>query len=452
MDWTCLGHAMWIAEVGETRLLFDPLLGEDHHGGVFRVQPLRRVHVEALRPDIIVVSHRHGDHFDVPSLHTLARAYPGATVLTADQHVGWAAEQLGFAEVEVLPVGHEVDLGEATLVTTPSVSPIEWGVMVGSAEGVVWNQIDSVIPTAERAGTIARALCGHLGAPGVTLSLSRWNPLLEIAAPLNRRTDFPRPDYGHILEQIVAVAPRCLVPSSVGGAHTAAFEWMDRYVYPVSEARFLDDLGVVAPDIEGLPHVTGGRYAVRGHRVAFDPTGGAELVTVEPTPDPRTFRPLAIPPLDDPNPEDRDEAEMRRVVNDWIVEALDPALRDAWPSFEVDRPLRFGVEVTWPSGPAGVTIVAGPTGSTCSEGLDPDWDTLNAVAGSMLAEVVEGRRHWGDVLLAGALRTANRTYRRRPGGLDAAKVPDTFLYLALPYATSEIRALRHAVTTALGRS
>ncbi|MEO0602015.1 MAG: MBL fold metallo-hydrolase [Myxococcota bacterium] len=452
MDWTCLVHAMWLAEVGGTRLLFDPLLGEHHHGGLFRVQPLRHVHVEALRPDIVVVSHRHGDHFDVPSLHTLAKAYPGATVLTADEHVGWAAKQLGFHEVEVLPAGHEVDLGGATLVTTPSVSPIEWGVMIGSPDGVVWNQIDSVIPTADQAGTMARALCGHLGVPGVTLSLSRWNPLLEIAAPLNRRTDFPRTDYGQLLEQIVAVAPHVLVPSSVGGAHTAAFGWMDRYVYPVSEARFLDDLAVVAPDIEGLPHVTGGRYTVRGHRVAFDPTGGNELVTVEPTPDPRDFRPLAIPALLDPNPEDRDEAEMRRIVETWVVDELDPALQAAWPGFEVDRPLRFGVEVIWPSGPAGFTIVAGDPTVPCRKELDPDWDALNAIAGSLLTEVVEGRRHWGDVLLGGALRTANRTYRRRPGGLDPAKVPDTFLYVALPYATSEIRALRHAVSTALAGS
>jgi len=445
MDWVCLGHAMWLVEVGGRRILCDPLLEPTHHAGVFRVQPRRTVHLDALRPDVVVVSHRHGDHFDVPSLHRIARRYPEASLITADEHVAWAARELGFAEAEVVPVGHEVDLGEARLVTTPSVSPIEWGVMISSADGVVWNQIDSVVPTADQAGEIARALCGHLGAPRVALSLARWNPLLEVAAPLNRRTDFPRSEYAGLLEQIAAVAPAAVVPSSAGGCHTAPFRWMDRYVYPVSESRFLADLAVVAPEVRGLPHAIGARYRVVDHAVTFEPDVGADLVTVEPTEDPRTFRPLAIPELVDPNPRAASEADLRAVVDPWLRHALPDALVAAWPSFGVDRPLRFVVEVVYPSGPAPLTLTVGPDEARCEDGFDPDWDALNAVAGSLLAEVVRGERHWGDVLLAGCLRTANRAYRRRAGGLDAAKVPDTFLYLALPYATSEIRALRWAV-------
>ena len=35
MDWRWLGHAMWLAEAGGVRLVFDPLLEAAHHGGVF---------------------------------------------------------------------------------------------------------------------------------------------------------------------------------------------------------------------------------------------------------------------------------------------------------------------------------------------------------------------------------------------------------------------------------
>ena len=448
MDWICLGHAMWLVEVGGKRILCDPLLEETHHGGVFQVQPRRAVDIDALRPDLVVVSHRHGDHFDVPSLHRLARRYPSAALISADEHVAWAARELGFSDVEVVRVGHEVDLGRARLITTPSVSPIEWGVLLASDDGVVWNQIDSVIPTAKRAGEIARALCGYLGSPRVTLALARWNPLLEVAAPLNRRTDFPRAEYAALIDQIAAVAPAAVVPSSAGGCHTAPFRWMDRYVYPVSEARFLDDLSVVAPDIEGLPHRVGARYRVRGREVTYESHGGADLVTVEPTPDPRTFRPLAIPELVDPNPRGWSESVIRETVEPWLRGDLAAALGEAWPSFGVDRSLRFVVEVVYPSGPEAVTLIAGPRGAICHEGADPEWDALDAVAGSLLAEVVLGERHWGDVLLAGCLRTANRTYRRSARGIEAAPVPDTFLYLALPYATSEIRALQWAVRAA----
>jgi len=59
MHWTYLGHAMWLAEVGQLRVLFDPLLSDAHHGDVFEVFPPRRIEAERLAADFIVLSHRH---------------------------------------------------------------------------------------------------------------------------------------------------------------------------------------------------------------------------------------------------------------------------------------------------------------------------------------------------------------------------------------------------------
>ena len=76
MRWYPLGHAMALAEVSGLRLLFDPLLDDSHHGGVFEVFPPRRLDVEALRPDFVLISHRHPDHFDVRSLRRLSKLDP----------------------------------------------------------------------------------------------------------------------------------------------------------------------------------------------------------------------------------------------------------------------------------------------------------------------------------------------------------------------------------------
>src|SRR5687767_601359 len=92
---------MWLADLGEVRVLFDPLLGETHHGGLFEVAPRRTVDAAALRPDFIVVSHAHGDHFDVPSLRRLAALDPDAVVLTSDPLVEGAARRLGFRSVHL---------------------------------------------------------------------------------------------------------------------------------------------------------------------------------------------------------------------------------------------------------------------------------------------------------------------------------------------------------------
>jgi hypothetical protein len=136
---------MWLVEAGPLRLLCDPLLGPEHHCGVFETVPRRSVHAEGLRPDFVLVSHRHPDHFDVPSLHRLARLDPEVVVLTPDALVAWAARTLGFRTVHEVPPGQRVELDDVRLVTTPSLGRDEWGVVIAADGAVGWNQVDSVL-------------------------------------------------------------------------------------------------------------------------------------------------------------------------------------------------------------------------------------------------------------------------------------------------------------------
>ena len=449
MDWICLGHAMWLVEAGGQRLLCDPLLGDSHHAGVFEVVPRRRVDVEALRPDMIVISHRHGDHFDIPSLHRLAKLYPDATLVTPDELVAWAARTLGFRQVEVLGAGHQIVMPAAKIVTMPSLAKYEWGLMIGTDDGVAWNQVDTVLPEPAKVRTMVKAMLGWFGAPHVALSLARWNPLLEIAAQLNRRTDFPHDDYALLLQQIDAVGARAVVPSAAGCAHTPSWRWLDAYEYPVSESRFLRDLAALCPDTDGLPARIGARFEIRGHEVEFVEQGGAELVDIEPGIDPRVFAPLHIPALHDPNPSGMDEGMMRGVVRTWIEHTLAPAIAQRWPRMGADGPLRFVIEAIFPTATDAYTIVADRDGASVGAHFEADWDALNGVVGSLLWEVIDGRRHWGDVLLAGALRTANRAYAIEHGRLRRAAVADTFLYYGLSYDESVQRAVRWEVARAL---
>ena len=129
---------MWHAEAAGLRLLFDPLLGPTHHDGVFTVTPPRAVDMAALRPDVVVVSHRHPDHFDVGSLHILARRYPDAVVLTADALVGRTCQRLGFRHVSLLPDHQALDLGGVQLLTTASHCKVdEWGVVLATDDGTI---------------------------------------------------------------------------------------------------------------------------------------------------------------------------------------------------------------------------------------------------------------------------------------------------------------------------
>lgn len=440
MDWLCLGHAMWLVEAGGLRLLFDPLLGPTHHGGVFEVVPRRTIVAAALRPDFILVSHRHPDHFDVPSLRRLISLDPESVIVTPDPLVADAARQLGARSVRLVAPGHRVDLDGVALVTTPSLAPDEWGAMVATADGVAWNQVDTVLTDADHVRRVAAAGLAALGARDLALALVRWQPLLEVAAQLGRRTAFPYNDYAALLAAAVATDARTVVPSAAGEAYTAAWQAMNHRVYPVAEPRFLRDLAAASPTTRGLPCLAGARYRVRAGEVVCTPDAAADLLAPGEPGDPRTYSPLDSPPVHDPGLPDVDAAVVRADIDAWVRGPLARGLaRARWP------PLRLVLDVRLPAGPEVYTLTTRADAVTVERGRDDDWDALNIVAGSLLWEVLQARRHWGDVLLSGALRACTRAYHVDAAGLRPLPLGDIFLYHGLGYDESVQRAVQRAV-------
>jgi len=436
---------MWLAEAAGLRLLFDPLLAPTHHGGVFEVVPRREVHVEALRPDFVLVSHRHPDHFDVASLHALAQQDAESVVVTPDRLVAWAAERLGFATVQLVPPGQRIELDDVALVTTPSIDPREWGAMVATEAGVVWNQVDTVLRDASEVRRVTAQSLAGLGLDAVSLGLVRWQPMLEIAAPLGYETRFPYREYASLLDQIAAIETPAVVPSACGGSHVEPYRWMDRHVFPLTADRFARDLAARCPATQVLPAAIGTRYSVDGG-VATVVGRDRTLVSVEEPPhDPRRFDPMFIPPLCDDNPRGHDEATMRARVGTWLEADLVPALARMHTRLPTERALRCVVTIVWPSCEEAFTIVLGDGSPRCERRDDLDWDLRNEVAGSQLWEVVEGRRAWGDVLLSGALRARSRAYEASQTGLRRLDVGETFLYYALSYDESVERSIRWEV-------
>lgn len=438
MIWTSLGHACWLIEAAGLRLLCDPLLGVDHHGGVFEVSPRRRLHGERLRPDFILVSHRHPDHFDVPSLARLAELDAHSVVVTPDELVAETARALGFTSVQLVPPGQRVELDGVTLVTTESLAPDEWGVMVATDDGVVWNMVDTVFrDVAHVQAECARAL-GALAQPRVSLALVQGQPMLEVAAQLGHALSFPFRRYAETLAQLASIDAAALVPSAAGTVHVDAWSWLNHVVYPVEEARFRRDIARLCPDTRVFASQLGARYRLRGGELEREADGGAALIERLAGGPSCAYRPARVPPVVDPEPTD---AAARRRIAAWIEGQLGPALVRAYPDFGVTRALRFVVEVVYDDGHDAWTLVVDAGACTLAEGFDPDWDAYDLLVGSQLAELVAGRRAWGDVLLAGALRGFSRVYELEPGRFEQANVAEMFVYYALSYDESTRRAL-----------
>jgi L-ascorbate metabolism protein UlaG (beta-lactamase superfamily) len=436
---------MWHAEAAGLRLLFDPLLGPTHHDGVFTVTPPRAVDVAALRPDVVVVSHRHPDHFDVGSLHILARRYPDAVVLTADALVGRTCQRLGFRHVSLLPDHQALDLGGVQLLTTASHCKVdEWGVVLATGDGTVWNQIDTVLGTPDMVKAALSQAADALHIPaladGPDLAMVRWQPLLQVGAALGNAPAFPHAHWAAEVQRIRATNPGHAILGASGGAYVGHSAWQNAREGPVSPERARRDLRALGFAAPVDPLSTGTTWTLRGGEVSVDPAGGRDLVEVTGPPISRAFAPGALPAVTDPDP--RGLAALTPLVDAWIRGPLAEAVARALPAAGVPTAalqldaVACDDTATWTLSLSNGTV-------TVTEGAHPDPDMVNTIAMGDLHDVLEGRAHWGRPLLGGRLRTVDRLVAARDGALTRPRLPPFFLYLALPYDTATERWIEH---------
>ncbi|MER0449415.1 MBL fold metallo-hydrolase [Streptomyces sp. Edi4] len=120
---TWMGHSSVLAEIDGRRVLFDPVWGE--RCSPFAFAGPKRLHpvplpLAALGPvDVVVISHDHYDHLDLPTIRALART---STVFAVPLGVGAHLEHWGVRPDRI----HELDWNEAvevegiTLTATPA--------------------------------------------------------------------------------------------------------------------------------------------------------------------------------------------------------------------------------------------------------------------------------------------------------------------------------------------
>jgi len=103
-DVTFLGHSSVLLEMGGVRVLTDPVLLD-------RISILERaaspLPSELYRDiDLVVISHLHLDHLDLPSLRILGTDTP----LIVPRGAGQFMRRMGFAEVEELAIGGSIEI------------------------------------------------------------------------------------------------------------------------------------------------------------------------------------------------------------------------------------------------------------------------------------------------------------------------------------------------------
>jgi hypothetical protein len=421
---TLIGHASLLFETSEATVLIDPVLVDPFEGGAVSSWPERVVDVAALpRPDVVVVSHRHPDHFDIASLALLPR--DATALIPRDPLLAHALEQLGFARIQVLEPLRALSSFDLQILATPSTEPvIEVGVLLADSSGAVFDQVDS----APSAATVAALRTRFALAAHVARYASQNFEFFE-----SRHTSFPCAEHARNLETAAALAAGLVIPGSAGFRFVGVHAWLNRFLFPVSRRVFLDDLARIAPDLRGASLDPGDVLEIEAGAARVARGASPFVRTVRSGDDELRFDPTApVPPLVDPNPDGRSSAELGAAAGAIVARAARWALAEERPLSVPWRYRRagaaYGVEVVLPDGDAARFVIDLGTSPRFHDlgraGFAPEPTLVHVIAASALVDWAERRRDFFWV--RGSSRRFS-TARRLAG--DAAGVSVTALEL-----------------------
>ncbi|MCF2147143.1 MBL fold metallo-hydrolase [Desmonostoc muscorum LEGE 12446] len=243
MEIHMIGHASIFVETQDCKILMDPVLWDPHCEGMEEVFPTREViHERIPEFDLLIISHRHLDHFDVRSLAYLPKTVD--VLIPKDKILETCLRKLGYSQIYPLGDFSEVKIGSTNILTTRSEYRLpEYGIVFADKSGVFWNQVDSDVST----DTIRFVKSRY---PQVDFLLALWQPMLESNYQCNESLSFPYSSYNKLLRNISRIKPRAIAPGSNGFKLINESSWLNQILFPVTREQFCRDVRMVCPEIK----------------------------------------------------------------------------------------------------------------------------------------------------------------------------------------------------------
>lgn len=444
---TLLGHASVLIELDGATCLMDPVFDDPFEEGTVVSCPRRAVDVDALcEVDILVVSHRHPDHFDLSSLARVARDVDA--ICPPDPLIVHALRELGFSNVHpVVPMAPILGLDFELFPTRSELTSIpEMGMVFRDRTGTFWNQVDTIL-----SDETVDAVHHRFGTIDVLFAMyaSQNFEFFE-----SRATGFPIETHRRNLETALRIDPTVVVPASAGFRFGGDHEWLNAFLFPISRERFIADLRGLEPRVDVRLVDPGDVLEVTADGEVLHHAGASPVAHTEARDTGRiAFDPTApVPPLADTNPDGYEPGRLEQLavglvagLGEWVASAAadDDRVVRAYREHQV----RYRIGLVFPDGAERRFDIdfAGdaPRLSEAGAGVEQA-DLVHRIAASALAGWAEHRRTFFSV----------RAYSRRSGtayrlGRDDARVtletripPDLLMYyLTYVMEGSELSAL-----------
>jgi L-ascorbate metabolism protein UlaG (beta-lactamase superfamily) len=327
--------------------LTDPVLFDPFEEGTVVSCPRRDVHLDHL-PELrgIVVSHRHLDHFDVPSLAALDRRTP--VFCPPDALVQYGLKQLGFNDLRPLEpfVPHYVDT--LKLLPTPSLNRnvMECGLVFQDATGTLFNQVDTVLGPAD-----VQRLRQDAGEPDVHLAMyaSQQFGFFE------SKRDYTAATYAINLNIALLLGAGCVVPASAGFRFADELDWLNRHVFPIRAEQFAADLQRLRPGQRTEIVQPGDRLTMASGQVSVERQVAEYVTLLEADTHRLTYDPSApVPPLQETNSSGYGIRGMQELVQGVLESGLPQYLNQSISSPEevawqyAQHGVIYQVEVVFP--------------------------------------------------------------------------------------------------------
>jgi len=267
------------------------------------------------RRDCCLLSHRHPDHFDLPSLDRLSRNCQ--VCCPVDPLIAHGLKRLGFQHVTFLEPGKPLTLEKMEIFPTQSENRAvrEWGIVFQDETGTFWNQVDTEISPATVHTVLERCSTVDL--------LFAMYASQNFAFFESLDKSYPYETHRQNLQNVLMIRARLTVPGSAGFRFFGDHEWLNRFLFPISRNLFLDDLRALDATLETAILNPGDVVEINGDEVKVQQAASPFCRTLEDDTHQIDFNPTdAIPPLHDSNPDGYDSGEMKRNISRVIEQDL----------------------------------------------------------------------------------------------------------------------------------
>ena len=252
MKTTLISHASLLVQSGNTTLLTDPVFFKYLWEECNVPCPSIDLDLDKLpKIDVLNISHRHQDHFDIRTLAHIASSKtvlaPEAIVLAPrDELLLEVLKELEFKNVTVVEDFKTIEFKDFTLTPTPSLNEQDYfpehGLLINDGSVTIWNQVDTIVSP-----DIIKYIHRLYGQPD--MAHMRYLPLLEGNFNFHNTVELPMEEYSSFLKVAGACRPKFVVPGSAGFRYRDEFKFLNQCSFPTTQEQFLRDLKEFCPEI-----------------------------------------------------------------------------------------------------------------------------------------------------------------------------------------------------------